>query len=474
MSGFSDAIVSYEDSRLSKLWEMAVMIILFSNFQRHFRTPLVLLLTAVLFLLTGFGREASAEEANHVFTLKESVAIALERSLKLDSAVQSVKGAKWKKSETQKKFLPQFETSYSWTRLDSAPTFSGFVTGTEDNWQLKLTMNQPLFTGFALKSGYELAKLGIDIAEISLGQTRLDLILEVKQVYFNILRAQKATEVAIQAVKQREAHLNVALNFYEVGMIPKNQVLQAEVLLAEAIQERTKAENAVMITKASFNTILRRSLESPVEIEDILIYKPFPHDFTYCLERALEKRPEIKALLKQVKVGEQKVRLAKADYYPSLALQANHYWKGDTWQINGSSFMDDPTSWDVTAVLSWNIWSWGQTLDQVRFNRTELAKIHNAVIEAKDGISLEVKSSYLNMKEAEKNIFVARKAVEQGEENYRMSQERYREQVATATEVTDAETLLTAARRNYYDTLYNYNLAWAALERAMGLGRDEI
>ena len=64
--------------------------------------------------------------------------------------------------------------------------------------------------------------------------------------------------------------------------------------------------------------------------------------------------------------------------------------------------------------------------------------------------------------------------LERAEEDYRMSKERDKAQVGTSTEVIDASTLLTSAKRRYYDALYNYNLAWATLERAMGFGRDSI
>ncbi|MBW2061092.1 MAG: TolC family protein [Deltaproteobacteria bacterium] len=469
-------------------------------YRRYSLMFFLFLLASSLFLCSGPGWALAAEETGHVFTLKESVAIVLERSLKLLSASQSVEGAKWKKDEASTRFLPKFNATYTYTLLDETPTTSslsfedvilfpgtpysttltlptGMSTrqvGSRDNWQLKLTLTQPIFTGFALTTAYELSKLGVNIAEISLAQTRLDIILQVKQAYFNILQAQKVAKVAIQAVKQREAHLNVARNYYEVGMIAKNQVLQAEVLVAEAVQSRIKAENAILLAKASFNTLLRRPLEAPLEVEDILTYKPFPHDLKYCFERAIDRRPEIEAVQESIKINEQNVRLSKAGHYPTVTVLANHYWKGDTWKVQGSPYMDDYTSWDVTAVLSWNFWTWGQVSDQVKYKRTELTKAHNTLIQVKDGIALEVKSSFLSLKEAEKNIAVARKAIEQAEENYRMSQERYREQVATSAEVTDAETLLTAARRNYYSALYDYNFAWAKLERAMGLGRDKI
>ena len=85
-----------------------------------------------------------------------------------------------------------------------------------------------------------------------------------------------------------------------------------------------------------------------------------------------------------------------------------------------------------------------------------------------DGIRLELKNAILNLEQAEKNIPTAKKAVEQAEENLRVSQERYKAQVTTSTEVLDAQTLLSQARTNYYSALYDHNLAKAALLRAVG------
>ncbi|MBW1839608.1 MAG: TolC family protein, partial [Deltaproteobacteria bacterium] len=67
-----------------------------------------------------------------------------------------------------------------------------------------------------------------------------------------------------------------------------------------------------------------------------------------------------------------------------------------------------------------------------------------------------------------KNIFVAETAREQAEENSRLNQERYNEQMATTTDVLDAQTLLTEAQNNYYNALSDYHIAKARLERAVG------
>ena len=87
------------------------------------------------------------------------------------------------------------------------------------------------------------------------------------------------------------------------------------------------------------------------------------------------------------------------------------------------------------------------------------------------GISLEVKDAYLRLREARDKIGVAQVAVEQAEENFRINAERFKEQVATTTEVLDAQTLLTQARSNYFNALSDYNIAWARLDRAMGIVR---
>ena len=61
---------------------------------------------------------------------------------------------------------------------------------------------------------------------------------------------------------------------------------------------------------------------------------------------------------------------------------------------------------------------------------------------------------------------------DQGEEIFRMNEERYKQQVATSTDVLDAQTLLTQARSNYFNALSEHNIAWARLERAMGIGYE--
>ena len=120
------------------------------------------------------------------------------------------------------------------------------------------------------------------------------------------------------------------------------------------------------------------------------------------------------------------------------------------------------------AILTWTFGEWGKTRSSVREKESlkkQLIQIRFALI---DQIRLQIKEAMLALDEAEKNIPTTKKAIEQAEENLKVSQERYKAQVTTSTEVLDAQTLLTQARTNYYNALYDHNLAKAKLHRAMG------
>ena len=435
--------------------------------------------------VTASAAEKTADQPEPaVFTLDDCLRIALKESPSLDNAIKSIEGAEWTKKQAFTAFLPTVGAQYQYTRLDDVPMQSGWTlplpapigpitipatqVGTRDNYQATLTVTQPIFTGLTNLTNYKLAKLGLDMAAIAKDQAVMDLVLDVKKAYFGVLQVLKGLEVAQQSVKQLEGHLKVARSFFEVGMVPKNHVLQAEVRMAEAVQTLIETEHRLMFAKANLNTLLRRRIQADIAVEDILCRGPFDLTLDECIKRALKHRPEVQAAQRQIQMKDLEVSRAQAGYYPSVAVMYNRIKKGDTWKVEGGDYHEGD-SWNVVAAASWSIFEWGRTRDGVQVSRVEHAKAKNVLVQVNDGVQLEVEQNFLALRAAMKNIVVAEKAVEQAEENYRMSNERYREQVATSTEVMDAETLLTSARTNYYNALYSFCLARASLERAMGM-----
>ena len=430
----------------------------------------MIIVMGLLLVLTG-GQALGTEEAE-VLSLKEAVETALERSASIHSAREGMKGAEYLRRAAFTDFLPTFRTEYGYTYLNKAPSARfGFIetqVGTRSNYGWTTGFDQPLFTGGSLYWSYRLAQLGVDLSKVFFELVKQDLVLQVKATYFNILKAEKIREVGLRAVEQLEAAVEVSKAYYDVGITPKNDLLQTKVQMAQARQNLTKAEVELAIAKAAFNTLLRRDVEMEVTLEDILAYRPMEGTFEECLAKARRNRPELKEVELNMQRVKKEVQLARSQYFPVLGFSGNYERVGDDPGVSGSQY-EDKDSWNFTAYARWTFWQWGKKRQLVREKEIRLVQAEDARVQVEDGISLEVKDAYLRLREAKDKIGVADVAVEQAEENFRINVERFREQVATTTEVLDAQTLLTQARSNYYNALSDFNIARANLERAMGV-----
>jgi outer membrane protein TolC len=409
-------------------------------------------------------------------TLEGSIEIALRQSVIIQSAKEGVAVSEARKKEAFTGFLPKLSTTYNYTHNDPAQYIkqpppspvSTLTIGTQDNYTWSVDARQPLFTGGRLAANYDISRLGLDASKQEEMGTVQDIVLEVKRSYFTILKAKRLVGVAKTSVEQFIAQKDLAKNFYEVGLVPRNDYLQAEVRLADVTQSLVRAENRLEEAHARFNTILRRPISTPVIVVDILDYKPYGKAFDECLAAAMNNRPEIQVSALKAEQAAKKVKVVESEFYPSVNLVGSYQRYGDTAELNGSVYRN-PENWAVMAVASWDLWEWGRTKYSRDASISQEKQAQNALTNVKDQVSLEVKNVWLAMNEAEKLIAVTKASIEQAEENYRINQERYREQVSRMTDVLDALTLLTYARASYYNALSDYHIALAALERAIGV-----
>ena len=422
-----------------------------------------------------------AAETIKPLTLAESIDTALKQSVLIHAAKEGVRGAEAQQKEAFTGFLPKFSTSYNYTRLNEDPYFvfpgapplippGNMTTGTKDNYNWNVEARQPLFAGGGLLANYEASRLAAEIARMEEAATVQDLVQDVTVSYFNILKAARILAVAKQSVEQLQAHRETAQGFFDVGIIPRNDLLYAEVELANGRQFLLRAENSLEMANAKFNTILRRDISSPVEIEDILQDQTLVTPLDACIASALENRPEIRSYLLRLEQARSIVKLSKSEYYPNISLVGNYARYGDTPGVTGSPYKDQE-NWYVLAIANWNFWEWGKTKHRVDASVSRENRAADILTNIRDQITLEVINAFLLLHEAEKQLQVTKKAIEQAEENFRINTERYREQVGTSTDVIDAQTLLTKARADNFNALGDLNIHQARLERAMGVTR---
>ena len=420
----------------------------------------------------AFSSPAWAQEGEGELSLVESIQIALDANLQLMQSKDEIEAAGNQKRVQRSFFFPTLNATYQYNRNDDRGRLGGFLGGITtsllDEYSLVASFEQPIFDGFSIFNQYKIADLGLDVAEVNNKLVRLTVIFETKRAYFSVLKAQKLLAVADESVKLIRAQEEVAQNFYDVGMTPLNDLLQTQVELANAKQNLIVAKNDLRIAESQFNTVLRRPINAKVQLDDIQEYAPLENDIDYYLKYAEENRLEVQIADLEIEIADREVTLAKKNYYPTVSLQGQWFRRGTEWNLSDDGDeIGDPEGWSITGIASWDFWEWGRTYYGSRERIKRLSQAKHTREEVFDQISLEVNEAYLRAVQSEKNILAIEKAITQAEENLRIVKERYKEQVATSTDVLIAQTLLTETMTNYFNALYDFKIAKAALQRAL-------
>ena len=372
-------------------------------------------------------------------------------------------------------FLPKVKDETSQTIYDlgtrirvSQGVPSGGVTFPLSNnnfWTSKLSVDQTIFDFWATPSRYQAAILGQTATRLDTAQTRDNIFLMVCQGYFKVLRAEKLVNVAQQEVVQFGDQLKDAKNLYEFGLVTFNDVLQAEVALADSKQRLITAKNDVINAKSALNKLIGLPIPTPLSLTEEKELATPPLKLAEASELAVIHRSDLKASTNRIDQGEKKVNEARAQHFPRLYAQAGQFWQQNFLYLHTNQ-------WFAIFGLQWTLFNGLDTHAQVQQARDKVEQLKVKHQDLSEQVRLDVQTAYLAVNETAERIRVTEKAVKQGDENLRLNRERYREQVGTATNVVDAVTLLTKTRVNFYNARYDHQLAKAQFLWAIGAIND--
>lgn len=437
-------------------------------------------ITVLLWSISGFA--GSAME----LTLEESVRIALKKSKVLTMAQEKVEESKARIGEARAGFLPRIGSKASYTRLDVAPYMSmanfaipGAPPGTipdkieigdDDIYNVAVSAQQPLFTGGKILSGYRMATYGAEAEALNYRRSESEVILHATEAYYGVLKAREFRKVSEQAVAQMEAHVRDLENMYQVGMIAENDLLKAKVQRSNVKLMRIRATNAVRMARTAFCSVLGIPLDTEVALKAKLEYQPSePVALDEAIRKALKERPEVKAMDYSLKIGEKAVTISKAGWLPNVALIGNYNYKRPDRENEKKWY----GSWDVTVAAEMNVFDWGATHYQTAQAKHRLRRMREGFGQLQDGITLEVTQSVLALQEAREKVAATQENSAQAEENYRVTHEKFKQGMATNTDLLDANTTWTQAKMETVQALADHYVAEAKLEKAMGIMRNE-
>ncbi|RME64696.1 MAG: TolC family protein [Nitrospirae bacterium] len=286
--------------------------------------------------------------------------------------------------------------------------------------------------------------------------------------YLDLLETERLIDVSEKEVESLQSHKRDAEALFEAGVVVRNDLLQAEVMLSDARQRHIELENLRKIRQSTINRMLGEDLnrEFRTEEPEVLAVK-LPISLDEAWKEAVQNRIELKELDLRLSALEDKKRAIRAEFMPGVYLSGGYEYQENRYMVHEGN-------WMLAAGLKMELFSGGRTRAEMKKTEIEIEKLRTEKERLSQLIRLEVKGAWLELESAKKRVDVTKKAIEQAEENLRLQKLRYQEAVGTATEVTDAIALLAKAKTNYWRALYALKKAEAALLYAMGIRLADV
>jgi len=415
-------------------------------------------------------------------SLEEAVAAGLERSPALQASQAAVDARAAEAREVAAARLPALKLGGGYTRLSEVPDFQVSLPIAPDpivvsrsyfnNFNLRLGLQQPVFTGLRLEAGERSARMLESAAGRDLAKDRADLIYAVKSAYWGLAKAREVEKLVEENIRLVSEHLEDVRAFFGQGLVTRNDVLRAELELSNAEIMRIDARNASETALAALDSLIGLPLATDVELTTSAAGQasriPAEAPAADPVEEALERRPDLQAADLRIKAFEWGVKAARSGLYPQVFLAGNYYYLRPNPRYLPA--LDEfKGTWDLGVSVSFDLWDWGRTKSRAEGARAQLARARGARELLEDHVILEVTQDRLALLRAKEKVRVAGQAVGLAEENFRVSRERFRQGVALSADVLDAEVAWLGARVNRTRAEIDLVLAQARLDKALGL-----
>jgi outer membrane protein TolC len=437
----------------------------------------------VVLLITIFG-QISAQQIGQPIRLVDCIVQALGKNPALQISEAKVQVAEARSSEATTALLPQLKLTGRAAELSKVdpfgldiqtPSFSFsrviFPSITE-NYSMRLTLQQPVFTGFKLMKIRKAAELNADATREDLSKDQSDLVLNVIIAYWNLYRAIKVEEVISQSVDQMSEHLKDITNLEKQGLATGADVMKVQVQFSDVKVKYIEARNAIRLASMALNTMIRNNLDTQIQPIDTPVIQTsktglLQEDLKVLQGRARQNRPEMKAMNLRQEMNRVNVTATKGGWYPQIFLAANYDYSKPNQRIIPPRNQWDGT-WDVGVTLQWNIWDWWATGYQTDQAEASLRQTEAGMVQLTDAVTLEVAQQYFNLQTATEKVDVTLDGVEQAQESHRMTSEKFKNGVASNADLLDAETALLQAKLTHTQAVVECTLDLSRLKRAVG------
>ncbi len=444
------------------------------------------LLVAVC-LLTPAGtvlgqNSGSGATTGDSYTLDRCIQIALQNNPQIEIARKQVEAQQAAVFGSYTGVMPQVTaTVVNANRTTSGDTpiiLEGVVIreapgSTRTNFGKGISLGMTLYNGGQNWNTIRLNRQLVDNQEFGQTNTENQVVVGVKTQYYSLLRAMRLREVAEENVRLNEEQLRRSQSMYEIGSVARVDVLQARANLGGARISLHNQDKAVLQAGAELNNVIGIGLSEEFQVIDPLeggtLDTATPMQLQDALRLANLTNPSIHRDEGGIRSAVLQTKMARGGLWPTVTGNVSY-------NRSGVRFQDVYGTYDKNWRLSFNlnlrfpILNGTQTYAQISQARAQQLIAEETLRETRRATSLTIRRSLLDLDTAREVITLSSDNIVASEESLRLAEERYRVGSGTLLDVFTAQEALVQARSNLASSQYDYLIAQATLDGALGKG----
>ncbi|MEW5765422.1 MAG: TolC family protein [Acidobacteriota bacterium] len=329
-----------------------------------------------------------------------------------------------------------------------------------NNYQSRAELTAPLFAGGKIKAAYRASRLGVEAASSQSVFAESSLTKAVTEAFLGSLLAGRAAEVMAETVGTAEAHLRQVEAMHGQGLILDSDLLRMRVFVSDMRQQRAAREADAKVARA----YLAYAMGHDGEVEPVGELSgegEAPPSLQEALEAALSGREDLRAAELQSRQASEGVKMARADYLPQVGAVAAYEQDTESWSGHGDN-------WMVGIQLRLPLFDGGARSGRLLTARSREFQARQALLDLQRKVRVEVREAWLRLEAASERVSVSSESEAQARENLRIVELRYKEGMASITDLLDADTALTASALQRAQAVHDERVARARLQWAMG------
>lgn len=409
----------------------------------------------ILMALFLGGATANLYAEKVELNLTEAIEKAYRHDYTLKNSELDLENSKIKVKEAYKNFLPTVDYTGRYTRYDEEKTVSSQKV--QDYYDNSIAVTQPVFQGGSLMAQLNNAQYDRSRKSYQYEDTRINTMLTTINKYISVLLREKEVEVYGVALKNMENQYSKANRKYELDMIAKSEVLPFNTRVLNLKTRLLESKNGVETAKADLKNYMGIDSSKNISLKGIdeRDYSLKNINLEEDIKTARENNRNIKISNIDTMIKKNDKIVARSEFLPKISAGIT-YRSGDE-RVKNST---DDISWEAGINVKMNIFQFGQSVDRYERSKNEEIKAKNLEEKAKDGIELNLRTSYLNLLKYKGIVEEQMSAVESARENYNLESRRYEMDLSDAVTLVEIEKNLVESELALIGAQFNYYVAY--------------